>query len=103
MEELADREEGYLPEARRHYESLVPLPEVIAASTGRPATGKKVQEAYIDLLRKLGPEFSILREIPLDLVERAAGPCVAEGIRRLRRGRWSSVQATTGNTGRSAS
>lgn len=87
VEELADREEGYLPEARRHYESLVPLPEVIAASTGRPATGKKVQEAYIDLLRKLGPEFSILREIPLDLVERAADPCVAEGIRRLRAGK----------------
>lgn len=87
VEELADREEGYLPPERRRFESLVPLPEVIAASTGWSAAGKKVQEAYFDLLEKLGPEFSILREVPLDRIEQAAGPCVAEGIRRLRAGK----------------
>lgn len=72
VEELADREEGYLPPERRRFESLVPLPEVIAASTGWSAAGKKVQEAYFDLLEKLGPEFSILREVPLDRIEQAA-------------------------------
>ena len=46
-----------------------------------------MQESYLDLLRELGPEFSILREIPLDDIERAAGPCIAEGIRRLREGK----------------
>lgn len=39
------------------------------------------------MLRELGPEFSILREIPLDDIERAAGPCIAEGIHRLREGK----------------
>ncbi len=87
VEELADREEGFRPPDSRRFESLVPLPEVMAASTGRSAAGKKVQEAYLDLLRELGPEFSILREIPLDDIERAAGPCIAEGIRRLREGK----------------
>ena len=38
------------------------------------------------MLRKLGPEFSILREVPIEDIARAAGPCVAEGIRRLRAG-----------------
>ena len=35
VEELADREEGFVSENGRHYESLVPLTEVIAASTGK--------------------------------------------------------------------
>ena len=87
VEELADREEGYIPPQHRPFESLVPLPEVIAASTGRSASGKKVQESYFGLLSQLGPEFTILRQTPLDLIEQAAGPCVAEGIRRLRAGR----------------
>ena len=38
------------------------------------------------MLRKLGPEFSILREVPVEDIARTAGPCVAEGIRRLRAG-----------------
>ena len=56
-EELADREEGYLPEARRHYESLVPLPEVIAASTGRPATGKRSRRRISICCGSLGRNF----------------------------------------------
>ena len=38
------------------------------------------------MLHTLGPEFSILREVPTEDIARAAGPCVAEGIRRLRLG-----------------
>ena len=38
------------------------------------------------MLAALGPEFSILREVPLEDIRAAAGPCVAEGIRRLRAG-----------------
>ena len=39
------------------------------------------------MLEGLGPEFTILREVPLEDIQRAAGPLVAEGIRRLRSGR----------------
>ena len=41
---------------------------------------------YEAMLAALGPEFSILREVPLEDIRAAAGPCVAEGIRRLRAG-----------------
>ena len=44
-------------------------------------------QQYEQLLERLGPEFAILREVPLEDIERAAGPCIAEGIRRLRAGR----------------
>ena len=87
VEALADRPEGYRPAAAKPFESLAPLPEAIAASTGGAAAGKRTGEQYERLLRELGPEFYILREAPAADIERVAGPCVAEGIRRLREGR----------------
>ncbi len=86
VEELADRPEGFRPENAKPFESLAPLPEVIAASTGASAAGKKVMEQYERLLHELGPEFHILRQSPIEEIERLAGPCVAEGVRRLRKG-----------------
>ena len=41
VDQLADRDEGYLRPGAKHFESLVPLPEVIAASTGVSAGSKK--------------------------------------------------------------
>lgn len=85
--QLADREEGYRKENGKPFESMVPLPEVIAASTGYSAASKRVQSQYEELLQKLGPEFEILREIPVEDIRRAGGYLVAEGIRRLREGK----------------
>ena len=64
----------------------MPLPEVIAASEGGAAGGKRVAARYETMLEQLGPEFTILREVPVEDIRRVAGPCVAEGIRRLRAG-----------------
>ncbi len=87
VEQLADRQEGFVRPGAKAFESLSPLPEVIAASTGLSAGGTKAAQLYEHLLQTLGPEFEILRTVPADLIEAAAGPCVAEGIRRLRAGR----------------
>lgn len=84
IEQLADREESGAFPASVPFESLVPLPEVIAASTGMSAAGKRVNALYIELLRTLGTEFQILRKIPLGEIGEAAGPLIEEGIRRLR-------------------
>ncbi len=86
VEVLADREEGFVPPSAKHFESLIPLHEVIASSTGFSVSSKKVKEKYEDLLRNLGTEFFILREAVLSDIELAAGPYIAEGIRRLRCG-----------------
>ena len=87
VEELADRPAGVRPAGARPYESLAPLPEVIAASTGVSAPGKKAMALYEQMLRELGPECAILRELPAEDIGAVAGPWVAEGIRRLRLGR----------------
>lgn len=86
VEALADRPAGVRPAHAKPFESLAPLPEVIAASTGSPAAGKKTLELYERLLRELGDEFTILRTAPEADIARTAGPCVAEGVRRLRLG-----------------
>lgn len=87
VEELADRPAGFRPSEAKPFESLAPLPEVIAASTGFSATGKRTGAVYETLLRELGPEFYILREAPVGEIAAAGGPLVAEGVRRLRLGR----------------
>lgn len=87
VEALADRQAGERVEADKPFESLMPLPELLGDCMGAAPSGKKVQRAYLDLLEKLGSEFDILRQTPLDQVEKAAGPVVAEGLKRLRAGR----------------
>lgn len=87
VEELADRPAGFRPDRAKPFESLAPLPEVIAASQGGAPTGKKTMELYEKMLDILGPEFYILRQTPIADIESVAGPCVAEGIRRLRVGK----------------
>ncbi len=86
VEDLADREEGFRPAGAKPFESLAPLPEVIASCCGYSESSKKVQACYEHMLQELGPEFTILREASLKDIGRAAGPAVAEGIARLRRG-----------------
>lgn len=85
VEQLADRREGFLKKDAKPFESLVPLPEVIAASTGMSAAGKKVNAQFEKMLTELGPEFSILRDVPLEDIRHSAGACVEEGVRRLRK------------------
>lgn len=86
VETLADRLEGFAPTVARHYESLIPLPEVIAASAGFSATSKAGKQAYSELLRQVGPELFVLRQAPIGDIERWGGVLIAEGIRRLRAG-----------------
>ncbi|MBC8570873.1 UvrD-helicase domain-containing protein [Zongyangia hominis] len=99
VDQLSDREAGYRPKGAKDYESLVPLPEVIAACCGFSATSVKVRDRYEAMLRDLGNEFAILREISVTDIERAAGPAIAEGIRRLRAGKVSRSPGFDGEYG----
>lgn len=84
IEQLADREEGFVLPDAKPFERLVPLPEVISASTGYSSTSVKVQNQYEAMLKNLGPEFKILREIPIEDIRHFCGYLISEGIRRLR-------------------
>lgn len=100
VESLADRPEGFRLPNGRPYESLIPLPEVIAASMGVSSVSTKVKLRYEEMLHTLGPEFYILREAPLSEIEREAGPCVAEGVRRMRCGKVEILPGYDGEYGK---
>ena len=86
VEELAARPAGEVPEGAKPYRCLTPLREAVAASLGISAVGKRSGALYERMLRELGPELVVLQDWDLEEVRRTAGPCVAEGLRRLRAG-----------------
>ena len=99
VEELADRPEGYVREGAKAFESLVPLPEVIAASMGCSAASKKAGKEYAHMLSGLGSEFEILRTFPIEDIRRVSGTRIAEGIQRLRDGKVERIPGFDGEYG----
>ena len=86
VEELADRAHGARPASAAPFASLIPLPEALGEILGVGPNSKRVQTEYLRLLGRLGPELTILRDVPLEDIGAAGGPLLAEGIRRMRAG-----------------
>ena len=100
VEQLADREEGFVKEDGRKYESLVPLPEVISACMGYSTASKKVQGCFEQMLQKLGTEFDILRNVPAEDIKSCAGEWIAEGIENVRTGHVKRIPGYDGEYGK---
>ncbi len=81
-----EREEGFSPEGRPGFESLVPLAEVCGEVLGVGPGSKRVTALASRLLAALGPELGILKDVPLEDIEGAGGALVKEAIRRIRTG-----------------
>jgi DNA helicase II / ATP-dependent DNA helicase PcrA len=84
--ELADRVEGYRPEAAANSVNLVSLPDVVAELLGTGPKSKKVDAEVSRLVGALGPELAILLAVPAVELGRAGGSLLAEAITRLRAG-----------------
>ncbi|HJY74598.1 MAG TPA: UvrD-helicase domain-containing protein, partial [Streptosporangiaceae bacterium] len=84
--ELADRPAGFRPDGAAGFTCLVQLPQIIGEILGTGPKSKKVTAEAGRLVGALGPELTILREVPLDDLRRVGGARFAEGIGRLRRG-----------------
>ena len=100
VEQLADREEGFVKEDGRKYESLVPLPEVISACMGYSTASKKVQGCFEQMLQTLGTEFDILRNVPAEDIKSCAGERIAEGIENVRTGNVKRIPGYDGEYGK---
>ena len=81
VEELSDR---HTPVLSKDFFSLITLPVVLSELLGCGPSTKKVMSFYERLLSKLGPELNILMHTPLSDIEAAAGPLLAEAVRRMR-------------------
>jgi uncharacterized protein (TIGR00375 family) len=86
VEKLADRAEGAVPSGNPPYCSLIPLAEIIAETIGVGRASKAVDRVYRNLIEKLGNEFSILMDAPLDDIEQAGSARIREAIARVRAG-----------------
>ena len=84
--ELADRAEGYRPDAAAGSVNLVSLPDVVAELLGTGPKSKKVDAEVSRLVAALGPELAILLAVPPAELSRAGGSLLAEAITRLRAG-----------------
>jgi uncharacterized protein (TIGR00375 family) len=86
VEKLADRENGFRPSGAPPFYSFVPLPEIIAEAIKVGVNSKAVNNEYLHIIEKLGNEFKILMDIPLNDIERASSPIIREAIARMRSG-----------------
>jgi uncharacterized protein (TIGR00375 family) len=83
---LADRPVGFRPEGARSFASLVPLGEVLGEVLGVGAASKGVRSACQQLVSRVGPELAVLRDVPLEDLDRYGPPLLAEAVRRMRAG-----------------
>jgi len=87
VEALADKQDGVRSKRWRPYQNIVALPSLIAEAKDMGPASKAVQEAYMNILNKLGNEFYILLDCPIGRIKEAAGDVLAEGINRMRQGK----------------
>jgi len=100
VEKLADRENGFRPSGAPPFYSLVPLPEIIAEAIKVGVNSKAVNNEYLHIIEKLGNEFKILMDTPLDDIERASSPIIREAIARVRSGNVNIAPGFDGEYGK---
>jgi uncharacterized protein (TIGR00375 family) len=99
VEDLADRPEGARPDGAAGCRSLVPLPELVAEVAGVGPASKTVRGTVDAMLEALGPELPILERLPLEDVDKAGFPEVAEAIGKVRRGEVMRIPGSDGQYG----
>lgn len=96
VDSLADRPEGVRPEGAKPFESLIPLSELLSELVDAGAGSARVGREYERLLDRVGPELTVLRELPREELEQRGPPLFAEAIERMRAGQ---VQREPGHDG----
>lgn len=88
VETLADRSEADAtpPSTAGEVSNMVPLPEVLSEIVSSGPSSKTVERHYDRLVATLGPELTILRDVPLEDITRTTSSLLAEAIARLRAG-----------------
>lgn len=100
VEKLADRKYGFRPPNAPGFTSIIPLPEMIAEGLQCGVNTKKVNAIYFSMLEKLGNEFRILMDLPLDDIEPASTPLIREAISRMRTGKVNIAPGYDGEYGK---
>ncbi len=87
VEDLADREEGFVPPTALPNVHLIPLVEIIQEALGVKTLGKKVLKVYNGLIELGGSEMEILLWKELDELSAVASDEILSGLKRMREGK----------------
>lgn len=87
VEELADREEGFVPRNVIPFKSLLPLSELIAEFYSTQPFSKKVWEESTKLTKEFGSELNVLLNVDEDRLKTLVDEKLAEIIIRNREGK----------------
>ena len=86
VEQLADRQEGFIPPGAIPFKNLIPFDEIIAEVKGVAKTSVGVERDYRTYLSKFGTEFNILLCASEEELRKNLPAKVAEGVLRVRKG-----------------
>lgn len=87
LAELASRSEGFRPKNPKHVNYIIPLPEILAELEGsKSTTTKRVVQAYYEVIKRLGNEFDVLRNVSVEAIDAAGFKLLSLAIARLRKG-----------------
>ncbi len=100
VEELSDRQKGFIPKNAIPSIHLIPLEEIIAGGLGVRVGTKAVEAEYDRLVERGGSEFHILLDAAPDELASFVPPRVLEGIIRMRQGKVSIVPGHDGVYGK---
>ena len=87
VEELADREEGFVPKDAKPFRSLVPLSEIISFVLKSGLSSGKVWEEYNKLVNSFGSEFNVLLEAEEERMKNIVDENIVELILKVRSGK----------------
>jgi len=97
--ELADRQVPVTPEGMPGFTSLIPLDEIVGEILDvGPKTGK-VKAMLARIHRAFGPELTVLRHVPTDVLGKFYAP-LGEAVSRMRRGQVYREPGFDGQYGR---
>lgn len=69
------------------FRMLVQLEEIIAESLRSTVASQKTKNEYHRIISVLGPELKILTKVPVEVIAKAGGAKLAEGVKRVREGK----------------
>ena len=101
--ELADRTENDVEKIKDKfipYKSLVPLKEIISEVEQVGSKSKRVNNIYLELIKKGKSEFNILLNLDYSRLEAIASKGIVEAIKRVREGKVKLIPGFDGQYGK---
>jgi uncharacterized protein (TIGR00375 family) len=101
VEELADREEGYIPKDAIQFKTLLPLYEIISYVMGiNQLYSKPVLQEHDKLIEKIGSELNVLLNVPYEDLIKITNEKIAKAIIKVRNGEINYIPGYDGVYGK---